>query len=217
MSPGAVQPGYTIRDICPHVNKALEAMRPSTAEKNRVYAAYGVTHHVTGQYEVDHIVPVELLGLVDAPPGNPAENLYPEPNVPADPAMMARYHLNPAFVENPKDILEDRLHQLVCAGSVPLATAQKAFETDWRAAYLKYVGPPPGRGGPPAPARAAVPPPAHSASPARAACRPRTRGGNCYRAGQICRKSDLGSAGIAGNGERIRCAADGSRNRWEPA
>lgn len=144
ISPGAVQPGYTIADICPHVNPALEDMRPSTAAKDKVYAAYGITSHHTGEYEVDHIIPVELLGLVAAPAGDPAENLYPEFNDKPDPVMMARYHLDPAFVENSKDILEDRLHQLVCAGTLPLATAQHAIATDWRAAYVKYVGPPPG-------------------------------------------------------------------------
>jgi hypothetical protein len=34
--------------------------------------------------------------------------------------------------------LEDRLHQLVCDGSLDLATAQRDIETDWIAAYKKY-------------------------------------------------------------------------------
>lgn len=143
LSPGAVQPGYGIRDICPHVNPALEAMRPSTAEKEAVYRAYGISVHPTGKYEIDHVDAVELLGLVGAPPGNPTLNLYPELNDTPDPAMIRKYHLTPSFIHNSKDILEDVLHQKVCSGMVPLVTAQKAMATDWRQAYAAYVGKPP--------------------------------------------------------------------------
>lgn len=218
LSPGAVQPGYGIRDICPHVNPALEAMRPSTAEKALVYRAYGIFSHPAGKYEIDHVDAIELLGLAGAPAGNPTLNLYPELNDTPDPAMLLKYGLSRAFVHNSKDVLEDVLHADVCAGRVPLATAQHAIMTDWRVAYVTYVGPPPHLALAPVPTRAAIAPPAtHSAAPAQASCYPKTSGGNCYRAGEFCRKSDLGSAGVAGNGERIRCEASGSRNRWEPA
>lgn len=143
LSPGAIQPGYTIADICPHVNPALEAMRPTAAEKEAVYRAYGITSHPPGKFEIDHVNAVELLGLVAAPAGDPTLNLYPELNDTPDPAMIAKYHLSPAYVHNSKDILEDVLHQKVCAGTVPLATAQQAIMTDWRAAYVRYVGKPP--------------------------------------------------------------------------
>jgi hypothetical protein len=226
LSPGAVQPGYGIRDICPDVNKALEAMRPSTAEKARVYRAYGIFSHPAGRYEIDHIVPIELLGQAGIDLSDPTRNLYPEPNDTPDPAMLAKYGLSRAFVHNSKDIAEDVLHEKVCAGTVPLAAAQHDIMTDWRRAYVTYVGPPPGFSPPPSPSRthmsSAAPYPAHSRkvsspAPVHAACFPETSGGNCYRAGEFCRKSDLGSAGVAGNGERIRCEASGSRNRWEPA
>lgn len=237
LSPGAVQPGYAMKDICPHVNKALEAMRPTTAEKARVYAAYGITSHPAGKYEIDHVIPVELLGLVDMPAVWATENLYPEPNDTADPAMIAKYHLDAAFVHNSKDILEDRLHQLVCSGQLPLSTAQQAIATDWRAAYAQYVGKPPAGSSPsrtymssPAPqptrtrevsspvpvrTRTYAPPATHSAAPVHAACYPKTDAGNCYEPGEFCRKADLGMSGIAGDGARITCVADGSRSRWE--
>jgi len=228
LSPGAVQPGYGLKDICPDVNKALEAMRPSTAEKARVYRAYGIFSHPAGTYEIDHIIPIELLGQAGEDLSNPTRNLYPELNDTPDPAMLAKYGLSPAFVHNSKDILEDVLHEDVCAGKVPLATAQRAIATDWRAAYVRYVGQPPPSSSrhiaaPPASTRAPVrisspaPVRTHSAAPVHAACYPKTNGGNCYRAGEFCRKSDLGTTGVAGNGEAIRCEASGSRNRWEPA
>ncbi|HXJ25404.1 MAG TPA: hypothetical protein VNH17_06885 [Streptosporangiaceae bacterium] len=143
LTPGAVQPGYALRDICPHVSPALEAMRPSASQTALVYKAYGITHRVAGQYEIDHVIPVELLGLVAASASGPALNLYPEVNDTPDPAMLRKYHLNAAYVHNSKDILEDVLHRDVCAGKVPLAAAQQAIRTDWRAAYARYVGPPP--------------------------------------------------------------------------
>lgn len=143
LSPGATQPGYGIRDICPHVNPALEAMRPSTAEKARVYRTYGIFSHPAGKYEIDHIIPIELLGEAGIDLSDPTLNLYPELNDTPDPVMIRKYHLTPSFIHNSKDILEDVLHQKVCAGTVPLATAQQAIATDWRAAYVQYVGKPP--------------------------------------------------------------------------
>jgi hypothetical protein len=141
LTPGVVAAGYGLKDICPHVNPKLEAARPSYAEKVQVYREYGVTHHVTGQYEVDHSIPIELLGSPSS-----IRNLWPEPNDKANPATIKAEHLNPAYIENSKDILEDVLHRDVCDGQVRLSVAQKAISTDWRAAYVKYVGKPSGGG-----------------------------------------------------------------------
>ncbi len=38
-----------------------------------------------------------------------------------------------------KDVLERRLHNLVCNGKVDLKTAQHEIATDWISAYQKYV------------------------------------------------------------------------------
>jgi hypothetical protein len=43
---------------------------------------------------------------------------------------------------NKKDVLENKLHTLVCGRKISLATAQYAIVTDWRTAYVKYVGKP---------------------------------------------------------------------------
>lgn len=142
LTPGAVQPGYGLKDICPHVNPALEAMRPSTAEKALVYRAYRIGSHPAGKYEIDHLIPIELLGQAGADLSAPARNLWPELNDTPDPAMIRKYHLSAAYVHNSKDVLEDVLHDKVCTGTVPLATAQRAIATDWRAAYVQYVGKP---------------------------------------------------------------------------
>jgi len=145
LTPGATAPGYGIRDICPHVNPALEAARPTYAQEQQVYREYGILSHRKGQYEIDHRIPIELLGNPGRLPGKPAsiKDLWPEPNDKPDPAMIRKYHLDPAYIENSKDILEDVLHADVCSGRVRLAAAQKAFTSDWRAAYVRYVGRPP--------------------------------------------------------------------------
>jgi len=121
--------------ICPHVDPALEAARPTTADKAKVYRAYGLAYpQPTGTYELDHLIPIELGGAPDDP-----ANEWPEPNTPPDSAAMRRWGLSPAFVHNPKDVLEDVLHQLVCSGKVPLPDAQQAIATDWPGAYAHYL------------------------------------------------------------------------------
>ncbi|GAA1556443.1 hypothetical protein [Streptomyces globosus] len=66
---------------------------------------------------------------------------------------------------------------------------------------------------PPAPTRTKAPAPA----PTKAAtdCYPKSNAGNCYRAGQICRKADVGTSGRDANGRTIHCRQDDSvGQRW---
>ncbi|MFD3808886.1 hypothetical protein ACFWTC_36195 [Streptomyces sp. NPDC058619] len=51
--------------------------------------------------------------------------------------------------------------------------------------------------------------------PAPAACEIVSNAGNCYNAGQFCRKADLGRSTHAGNGRLIHCRLDGSQPRWQ--
>jgi hypothetical protein len=39
-----------------------------------------------------------------------------------------------------KDLIENRLHDLVCAHTISLATAQHAIATNWWTAYQRYGG-----------------------------------------------------------------------------
>ena len=71
--------------------------------------------------EIDHIVPLELGG------SNDIANLFPEPG-----SGRADYH--------DKDKLENRLHALVCAGSMRLTVAQRSIAADWRALYARVFG-----------------------------------------------------------------------------
>lgn len=109
-----------------------------------VFAAYVVDYTQRVSYELDHLVPVELGG------DNSEHNLWPQPRIGPKAADL-------------KDRLETHLHDLVCAGSVPLAEAQLAMSGDWLAANARY-GP---MTIPPPPAPVITTPPLAPAQPAR--------------------------------------------------
>jgi hypothetical protein len=93
--------------------------------KAAVYAEYGILDHRAGDYEIDHLIPLSLGG------SNDIKNLWPE---------STRTTPWNSFV---KDQLEEKLHELVCAGQLDLASAQREIATDWIAAYRRYLGPDP--------------------------------------------------------------------------
>jgi hypothetical protein len=58
-------------------------------------------------------------------------------------------------------------------------------------------------------------PPSMTAPASRSTCYPLTNSGKCYEPGEFCRRSDHGTGGVAGNGDKIRCE-DNNGWRWEP-
>lgn len=112
----------TVNDICtPGYSKKIRNVPASV--KRKVYEEYGITSHEPGEYEVDHLISLELGG------SHSIKNLWPE---------SYRGEKN-AHV---KDRLENKLHRLVCSGELDLKTAQQEIATDWLAAYRKYIGEP---------------------------------------------------------------------------
>ena len=99
----------------------------SSSEKEAVYARYEV-EHVPYTHEVDHLISLEIGG------SNDIRNLWPEP-------YAGRWGART------KDVLENRLHDLVCSGRLSPAPAQQQEARDWVAAYRRYVGGPPSGGG----------------------------------------------------------------------
>ena len=77
---------------------------------------YGIVERTTGEYEVDHLVPLEAGG------SNDIANLWPEAAEP-----------RPGFHE--KDVVENYLHDQICLGRMSLADAQRAIATNWVAVY----------------------------------------------------------------------------------
>ena len=109
---GATNPGLDTAKLCAPDFRTGPYRNVPQAEKDAVYAAYGVSGHHAGAFEVDHLVSLELGGA------NDQTNLWPQP---ADP--------RPGFHE--KDQVENYLHQQVCAGALTLADAQRRIATDW--------------------------------------------------------------------------------------
>jgi hypothetical protein len=118
LSPGDTL-AVTTDDICtPGYTKKVRNV--PAAVKRQVYAEYGITSHKPGEYEVDHLISLELGG------SNSIRNLWPE-----------SYKTQP-WNARVKDHLENELHRLVCSGQLDLKTAQHDIATDWIAAYKKY-------------------------------------------------------------------------------
>jgi len=115
LTPGATLE-VTKEDICtPGYTKKVRDV--PVAVKRHVYAEYN-TAYVRGAYEVDHLIPLELGG------SNSVRNLWPE-----------AYDL--VWGAHVKDQLENRLHEMVCQGSVPMETAQQWIAQDWISAYQR--------------------------------------------------------------------------------
>jgi len=114
-TPGAIFPDATKDKIC-QSGYATSVRNVPTSEKDAVYAEYGIASHSPGQYEVDHLVSLELGG------SNDISNLWPELASPT-----------PGFHQ--KDQVENYLHDQVCSGAIPLATAQQEIATNWLAVY----------------------------------------------------------------------------------
>lgn len=114
-SPGDIFPNVTKEQICKS-GYASSVRNVPTSVKNKVYAEYDIAHHTTGQYEVDHLVSLELGG------SNDISNLWPESASP-----------KPGFHE--KDKVENYLHSQVCSGAVSLQQAQIEIATNWLTIY----------------------------------------------------------------------------------
>lgn len=119
-TPGAIFPNATKDQIC-QSGYSRSVRNVPASEKDQVYAEYGIAHHYSGQYEVDHLVSLELGG------SNDIANLWPEA---ADP--------QPGFHQ--KDTLENYLHDQVCSGAISLQQAQQEIATNWLAVYQSMPG-----------------------------------------------------------------------------
>lgn len=118
-TPGAVNPDVTQANIhqtiC--VSGFTATIRPSSSYTNRLKAQqmmqYGFTSESIHDFEEDHLISLELGGA----PSDP-RNLWPEPD----------------SSPNPKDKVENFLHDAVCAGRISLHEAQVRIATNWTTA-----------------------------------------------------------------------------------
>jgi hypothetical protein len=121
-SPGAIYSGLTKSVLCSSSFRTGSVRNVPIGEKHQVETEYGLPPMSYGStLEIDHIVSLELGG------SNDIANLFPE-----------RASPEPGF--HVKDRLENKLHELVCAGSMTLRAAQVGIATNWRALYRTVFG-----------------------------------------------------------------------------
>jgi len=121
LTPGAVVTTDLSRICAPGYTKTV---RHTSGKLKRItYREYGI-HSREGHYEIDHLIPLELGGA------DVAANLWPE-----------SYDTQP-WNARVKDILENFLHDDVCAHRIPIAQAQREIAADWIEASRKYLGEP---------------------------------------------------------------------------
>jgi hypothetical protein len=127
-TPGSLNPAVTQaniqKTICTSGYTATIRPPASYTTKLKISQLAGAyksfTDKAPASYEEDHLISLEIGGNPTDP-----KNLWPEP-----------YAGTGARI---KDQIENKLHDLVCANKMPLATAQKLISTNWYAAYQTYV------------------------------------------------------------------------------
>jgi len=130
LTPGATNPRVTQANIHSTICVAgySASVRPSESytealKYHQLDGGYNLHGDTSARdYEEDHLIPLEVGG-------NPTsvKNLWPEPR-------------RTTWGAAQKDALENRMHRLVCSGSVSLATAQHVFASNWIAGYRRYLG-----------------------------------------------------------------------------
>ena len=109
-TPGAVYTTNT-KVICV-VGYTKTVRNVSTATKKKVFQEYGIPWSKRSNYEVDHLISLEIGG------SNDISNLFPESYVIKNGARV-------------KDSFENYLHKQVCKGSMTIQEAQHEIATDW--------------------------------------------------------------------------------------
>jgi hypothetical protein len=117
LTPGAAG-SVSLEALCAG-QPAIRQPIPSTL-RQAVLRQYRMEHVAEHEYELDYLITPELGGMADQ------RNLWPE-----------RYGSG-VWNARVKDDLEELLPQLVCQGTLALATAQRDIANDWIAAYKKY-------------------------------------------------------------------------------
>ena len=186
-----------------------KTIRPAVSvtdrEKRGSMAAYG-DPATPGLFEYDHLVSLELGGAANDP-----RNLWPEPG----------------SSPNPKDRLEDALHDLVCAHRLTLVKAQELIAGNWGTAYRQVLGIPAPVNATAAAVAAAIGGrvagsgggvPATGAPSTSATAAPTARagtgaGGGLVRPGEY--RPTPGATGASATGRGYVCRADSTgRDRW---
>ena len=119
LTPGVADPAATVEKICTSGYTATVRNVPESVKK-QVFAEYGIDP-TSDKFEVDHLISLELGG------SNDIKNLWPQ-----------SYTTQPLNAHR-KDVLENKLHDMICSKQITIQEAQKTISTDWVKAYNKYI------------------------------------------------------------------------------
>lgn len=86
--------------------------------KNKVYESYGILSRKPYEYEIDHLISLELGG------SNDISNLWPEP-------------YNITLGARKKDVVENYLHDQVCNHGMDITFAQQQIVSNWTEIYME--------------------------------------------------------------------------------
>jgi hypothetical protein len=130
MTPGVTRTDLTTDQVC-HTKWGKDHRAVTAAMKRQVFENYGLsgnhdpackTDKHGRHFEIDHLISRELAGADDV------DNLWPQCYGGLWNAVM-------------KDRLENRLHKLVCDGTLTLKEAQTCISADWIACYKEHLTP----------------------------------------------------------------------------
>jgi hypothetical protein len=118
LTPGVILP-VGKESICMKGYSASVRNVPVSVKK-QIFKLYNIpwSHH--SDYEVDHLISLELGG------SNDIKNLWPQ-------------SYKTQWNARVKDRLENRLRRLICTGHITLAEAQYVISHNWIDAYQKYI------------------------------------------------------------------------------
>lgn len=119
LTPGSVFPTVTLKQLC-STGYTSTVRSVSASTKKKVFALYGINPK-SGRYEIDHLISLELGG------DNDIKNLWPQ-SMTTQPYNAKR-----------KNVLENKLNDLVCSGKLTIKQAQDEIRLDWIGAYNKYI------------------------------------------------------------------------------
>ena len=119
LTPGVADSTATVGKICTPGYTAKVRNVP-TSVKKQVFAEYHIDP-TSDKFEVDHLISLELGG------SNDIKNLWPQ-----------SYTTQPLNARR-KDVLENKLHDMICSKQITIQEAQKAISTDWVKAYNTYI------------------------------------------------------------------------------
>jgi hypothetical protein len=113
--------------ICSSSFRTSQVRNVPQSEKFEVEREYGMeARHYGSSLEIDHIISLELGG------SNDIANLFPE-----------TLYAHPSY--RLKDKLENKLHDLVCSGTITLRSARTKIASDWQKLYKTGLRSGPGR------------------------------------------------------------------------